>query len=45
LIKRGINTRFPGKNCLGYHANVKTGKYNTLDITISDLPIKDIWGS
>ena len=40
LIKRGIITKFPGKNCLGYNANVKTGKYNTLDTTINDRPRK-----
>jgi len=43
LIKRGITIKFPGKNCLGYHAIVITGKYNTLDNIIIHRPMKDIW--
>jgi hypothetical protein len=43
LIKRGITIKFPGKNCLGYHASVITGKYSTLDSIIIQRPKKDIW--
>jgi hypothetical protein len=45
LIKRGIKIKFPGKNCLGYHASVMTGKYNTFDSIIINRPMKDIWVS
>lgn len=38
-----MTIKFPGKNCLGYHAIVMTGKYNTLDNTIIHRPMKDIW--
>jgi hypothetical protein len=34
--------RLPGKNRLGYHAMVITGKYNTLEIIIKKCPRKDI---
>ena len=43
FTKRGITIKFPGKNCLGYHASVTTGKYNTLDNIIITRPINDIW--
>ena len=34
--------KLPGKNRLGYHAIVMTGKYNTLEIIISKCPMEDI---
>ena len=43
LIKSGTTTRSPGKNCRGYNANVKTGKYNTLDNSMSNWPMTDSW--
>jgi hypothetical protein len=42
LINRGITIKLPGKNRLGYHAMVMTGKYNTLEIIISKCPTEDI---
>jgi hypothetical protein len=38
-----MKIKLPGKNCLGYHAIVITGKYNTLDNIIIHRPMKDIW--
>lgn len=42
LIIIGITMKLPGKNRLGYHAMVMTGKYNIFEIIIKKCSMEDI---